>query len=132
MEVLDPGHDYLLHSFDGGEPVRLTFVKRCDPPDKYPGNTNAYPGTQIQEVLRALIDRGMYLEGQISCVETRHLIENCRDAIWWLENRHAKRHDANLHHHINPDTIETVPTCSDCGHIMCFCPAPATGKPEAR
>ena len=52
MEVLDTGHDYLLHSFDGGESVRLTFVKRNDPPEKYPGNDSAYPGTQIQEVLQ--------------------------------------------------------------------------------
>ncbi len=128
MEILDPGHDYLLRSFDGGDSIRLTFVKRNDPPEKYPGNNSANSGTQIQEVLRVVIDRGLYLEGQIACVETQHLIENCRDAIWWLESRHAKRHGTYLHWQISSGDIETVPTCLECGHIMCFCdPVSAAG-----
>ena len=121
MKVLDPGHKYELLNFDGGEPVILTFVKRNNPPEKYPGNVNAYPGTQIQEVLRALIERGLYLEGQIPCPETRVVIENCRDSIWLLENRHAKRNGGHLDYHLSRDFIEDVPICHQCGHISCFC-----------
>lgn len=126
MKVLDPGHDYELASFDGGEPVRLTFVKRNDPPEKYPGNEGAYPGTQIQEVLRALIERGLYLEGQIPCRETKALIRHCREALGALERRHANRHGKRLFNYLRMATIlgvgiEAAPTCPRCGHIMCFC-----------
>lgn len=121
MKVLDAGHKFELATFDGGEPQVLTFVKRNDPPEKYPGNSDAYPGTQVQEVLRALIERGLYLETQIPCRETRLLIENCRDSIWLLESRHAQRHGGRLV--LARDGIEETPVCSDCGHILCFCNA---------
>ena len=38
MQVIDTGHKYLLTSFDGGNPIPLTFVKRDFPSTKYPGN----------------------------------------------------------------------------------------------
>ena len=107
MKVLDAGHQYEFSSFDGGEPQVLTFVKRNDPADKYPGNEDAYPGTQMQEVLRALIERCQYLEGQIPCPETRGVIENCRDSIWLLESRHARRHNGELT--MGRDAIEQKP-----------------------
>ncbi len=120
MEIIDPGHNYLLRSFDGGGPVRLTFVKRCDPPEKYPGNHNAHPGTQIQEVLRALIERSEYVNGQIPCPETDLALYHLREVLWLFESRHAQRHDATF-----PDEwregIETRAFCETCGHIMCFC-----------
>jgi len=123
MEVLDPGHDYLLRSFDGGAPIRLTFVKRNDPPEKYPGNDNAYPGTQIQEVLRALIERSGYVNRQIPSVETATAIDWMRESLWLFESRHARRHNAELFFpRIN---IELEPFCSDCGHIVCFCREPS-------
>ena len=130
MEVLDPGHDYLLASFDGGEPIRLTFVKRNDPPEKYPGNTNAYPGTQIQEVLAALLERMRYVDQQVPCEQTQAAIEHIAKAFWLLEQRHAERHGV-------PDSLDRIgansfitqwPRCSRCGHIACFCePALAPG-----
>ena len=66
MKVLDPGHDYALNVLDGllGEFERLTFVKRDNPPEKYPGNNSAHPGTTIQEVCRVLIERLRYVNGQ--------------------------------------------------------------------
>ena len=76
MKVIDPGHSYLLRSYDGGGPSRLTFVKRCDPPEKYPGNWNAHPGTQIQEVLRALMERCQYINNQIPSEQTEEVEAN--------------------------------------------------------
>lgn len=55
MKVIDPGHVYDLRSLDGEQLNRLVFVKREGP--SYPGNVGHYPGTTMQEVLRALIDR---------------------------------------------------------------------------
>lgn len=123
MKVIDPGHNYLLSSYDGGVPVRLTFVKRNDPPEKYPGNYNAHPGTQIQEVLRALINRTQYVNNQFPCEQTEEVEANLARSIWLLEQRHAERHgqpDAmNIH---DVEGIEGRDYCSECGHIICFCP----------
>lgn len=121
MDVLDPGHDYLLSSFDGGEPVRLTFVKRNDPPEKYPGNDNAYPGTQIQEVAKALIERVQYVDNQIPHVVNKSTIHLLREIITLLEHRHAERHAYKLPN-LRLD-IENMSFCQTCGHIMCFCEA---------
>lgn len=119
MEVLDPGHDYLLRSVDGPTPIRLTFVKRCDPPEKYPGNHNAYPGTQSQEVLRALIDRSLYVDAQQPCHENVAYLRHMRAALLVLESRVRRvRHQAPL---LEPlFRIETIPICKECGHILCL------------
>lgn len=126
MEVIDPGHMYGLWFFDndGSEPSTgvLQFVKRNDPPEKYPGNTNAYPGTQIQEVLRALIDRAEYVNNQVPCEQTHEVIVHLINALWLLEQRHADRHDARDEFRIvDISTVHTIPFCNKCGHIMCFC-----------
>lgn len=127
MQVLDAGHDYLLTSFDGGDPIRLTFVKRNDPPEKYPGNENAYPGTQIQEVLRALIERGKYVNGQFPCQQTEEALSCFHQALWYLEQRHCERHgEPDAMNIYDLDGIDKQEVCLRCGHIVCFCPSEAT------
>lgn len=121
MKVLDPGHKYELASFDGGEPVLLTFVKRNDPPEMYPGNEDAYPGTQIQEVLRALIARVRYLQGQTPCAETEVCLGLFRQGLFLLESRHARCHESHLVGIRSLEAIELLPVCRTCGHISCFC-----------
>lgn len=117
MKVIDPGHTYQLDGLDGGTPQTIRFVKRCEPPEKYPGNVGAYPGTTIQEVLRVLIDRAQYVGRQLPCEETDRAIEAMRDAIRRLEERAARRHDRA------PSPAPTRPelerTCPTCGHIRC-------------
>ena len=117
MRVIDPGHIYELASFDGGSPIALTFVKRNSPPEKYPGNHNAHPGTQTQEVLRALIDRSLYVDAQSPCSETKCIVGLLRSALVMLERRHDRTH-AGI-----PDNwpIEEAPFCVTCGHLSCFC-----------
>lgn len=126
MKVIDPGHIYELDWLDvepglSSEAVEgigcniLTFVKREGP--KYPGNVGHYPGTQMQEVLRALIDRVKYVNKQIPTQENDFVLQNLRNAMWWLERRAAWRHNRPF---IVPLTdIEWQPTCSKCGHIGC-------------
>ncbi len=124
MEVLDPGHDYLLDSLDGGEPIRLTFVKRCDPPEKYPGNHDAHTGVQLQDVLRASIERCQYLNNQFPCAQTEEVEANLARSLWLLEQRHVERHgDADAMNIHDVEGIERRDYCSDCGHIGCFCEA---------
>jgi len=120
MEVIDAGHKYKLKELDANEGQDrsvLTFVKRCDPPEKYPGNSNSYPGTTIQEVLRALIDRCKYVDNQIPCYQTKWCITLFRNAIWLLEKRAAERHRRTLVS--TKQDIENEPTCNLCGHIQC-------------
>ena len=118
MKVLDPGHMYELAVFDNVVPAShsLTFVKREG--EGYPGNVGHYLGTQMQEVLRALVERAEYVNGQIPCDETTQVINHFKSAIYLLEKRHARKHGATLAVNL---PIEKMPFCEECGHIMCFC-----------
>lgn len=128
MKILDPGHAYALDWLDGKPPLEdnslddwdfitnvLVFVKREG--EGFPGNEGHHAGTNIQEVLRALIDRVKYLDNQILDWRNEHIIAHLRDAIYLLEQRAADRHNRNLS--CRTDIIETYPTCSKCGHIGC-------------
>lgn len=119
MKVLDPGHCYELVNLDDADkevpPVLLYFVKREG--DGYPGNVGHHAGTNLQEVMRALIDRLIYLDRQNHDYRNREIIRRLRDSIWDLEVRAAERHKrepvpVSLH-------VESIPVCSRCGHIGC-------------
>lgn len=117
MEVVDPGHKYLLNCLDNPTKLRslLTFVKREGP--EYPGNENAYPGTTMQEVLRALIDRCLYINAQTPCPETEAAIGLFEAAIVLFETRAARRHGRELN-----ATVEEIvhgPVCPHCLHVGC-------------
>lgn len=129
MKVIDPGHVYELNFLDG-EPATtwaehgpsfqenwLIFVKREGP--KYPGNIGHHPGTQLQEVLRALIDRVKYVEQQEHHAANDAVLYRLRDCIFFLELRAAARHGRELRIENNLFRIEHLPTCDKCGHIGC-------------
>jgi len=125
MKVIDPGHEYALDYLDARIPTAgcLRFVKRVG--EGYPGNEGpAYAGTNMQEVLRALIDRLKYVREQAlqmndesSAITDMRCIWKLRDALYCLEARAARRHGrespAYSHH------IKDEPVCSGCGHIGC-------------
>ena len=121
MKVIDPGHEYELDSYDGGEPVRLVFLKREG--EGYPFNEGHHSGTNCQEVLRALIDRVKYLQKQIACEENECIINKLRSCLWEFEKRAAKRHGRasvfpwQEQYQVLP--VEDQPTCAGCGHIGC-------------
>ena len=116
MDVLDPGHNYKLNCLDGDAFIELRFVKRKG--KKYPGNKTCYCGTNIQEVLRAVIDRCRYLDNQVPCDETKEVISLMRHAIIQLELRAAVRHGRDTHFLVTAD-LENGETCSECGHLGC-------------
>jgi hypothetical protein len=95
--------------------VLLYFVKREG--EGYPGNVGHHAGTNIQDVLRALIDRVQYLDNQISDVENEFVLNDLRSALFCLEKRAANRHGRVLG--ISQREIEKHPVCSKCGHIGC-------------
>jgi hypothetical protein len=119
LTVIDPGHKYLLGSIDGELPQVLQFVKRCDlqDPARFPGNTDAYPGTTLQIVLRALIDRVNYLQGQHGCLENKLLLLCLKLSIWLLEHRAARRHHRAYFKGLQFAASE--PLCDECGHTVC-------------
>ena len=123
MKVLDPGHSYALDVIDGreGDTVDLIFVKRDTPSENYPGNIGHYPGVQIQEVLRALIDRCKYVNDQFSCEETELSILLLRKSLWDLEQRARRiRGQEPLNRNLLAEVVETLPTCPTCGHVQCL------------
>lgn len=127
MKVIDPGHRYVLGQLDddgsGVAPTALVFVKREGP--GYPGNVGHHAGTNLQEVLRVLIDRVKYLEQQVPHPNNPIIIFALRHSIWLLEQRAAERHgrpftlEAAGILRIEDSSIEDAPTCQQCGHIGC-------------
>lgn len=130
MKVLDPGHMYEMATLDqtSAHPWNavLQFVKRDDPPEKYPGNEGHYEGVNIQEVLRVLIDRTQYLQQQAeelkdgdSCSDDELVIGYLRAAFIVLEGRAHRQHGSRLPDYLSERPIETYPSCLTCGHILC-------------
>ncbi len=122
MKILDPGHRYWLDMLDiegderqGSE--MLTFVKRFGP--RYPGNLSCYPGTNCQEVLRALIDRVKHLNSQVPDPHNEPILRNLRETLWLFESRAAKRYGRELPPLDSFECIEDEPTCEECAHIRC-------------
>jgi hypothetical protein len=115
MRIVDPGHQYALSRLDDDGEELLTFVKREG--SSYPGNVGAHAGTNLQEVLRACIDRVKYLEGQIPHMSNQLVLAHLRNAIQWLETRAAQRHNRDRPQFTTE--VETMPTCESCGHIEC-------------
>lgn len=115
MEILDNGHVFLLKSYDGFRSILLVFMKREG--IDYPNNVGHYPGTNCQEVLRALIARVQYLQHQIWCWHNWIMIKLLRITIWLFERRAAKRHKRKIPFFI--PNIEELATCIVCGHIYC-------------
>lgn len=119
MKVIDPGHKFELTILDGLGPHLLTFVKREGP--GYPGNVGHYPGTNLQEVLRALIERVKYLDHQVPCSENKQLLLFFRESIFLLERRAAKRHNRWFDLIPEKERIEKLPACPTCGHLEHIC-----------
>jgi hypothetical protein len=122
LKTLDPGHIYMLDLLDietdeQQSTEMLIFVKRQG--QRYPGNRSHYPGTNCQEVIRALIDRVKYLDGQMPDPRNQPVIQHLREALWLFESRAAQRYGRELPPLSDFPCIEQEPTCPRCAHIRC-------------
>lgn len=118
MKVIDPGHYFeldVLDAVDETTKAYLSFVKREG--EGYPGNVGHHPGTNIQEVLRALISRVRYLDNQIHHPYNDGVLDHLRSSLWLRELRAAERHGRELQ--ASTEDVEDRPTCPRCGHIGC-------------
>lgn len=125
MRIMEPGHMYLLDVLDGkpDAAIMLVFVKRIG--EKFPGNDGpGYPGTITQEVLRALIDRTKYVNGQREHPANYHVLRDLRSALAELEMRAAdERGDTAAKYQIAAMAEpELAATCAGCGHVLCLRP----------
>lgn len=93
MEVIDNGHVYDLWQLGTDDPQRLTFIKRSGGAVQY---DKEWPGLQVQEVLRALIHRSLYLNDIINCVETMDAVHHMRMALFMYEARAYRRKQEGL------------------------------------
>jgi hypothetical protein len=122
LKTLDPGHIYALDMLDIDSDERqsmemLTFVKRQGA--RYPGNVSHYPGTNCQEVIRALIDRIKFLDGQVPDSRNQPIIRHLRETLWLFESRAAQAYGRVLPPLNELECIEEEPTCPGCAHIRC-------------
>jgi len=113
--VLDPGHRYELKGNKGGRSKVLEFFKDAAI------NGDGYDGTTIQEVLRALIDRVLFLDAQVSGGGTLSFVGVWRTQILELEVRAAGRHGLCMFEARRvmegwPDLVEIAPRHAD-GHV---------------
>lgn len=119
IKIVDAGHVYELLTLDGKGPQVLTFVKRCDQahPERFPGNTDAFEGTNLQSVIRCLIDRIGYLDNQISHRNNGAVARKLAECLWLLEDRAAERHGYSFDYRV--EDMVAMPMCSHCGHVVC-------------
>jgi hypothetical protein len=122
VKILDAGHRYWLDMLDVEGDERhgaemLTFVKRQG--SRYPGNRSFYPGTNCQEVLRALIDRVKHLNKQAADEHNAPILRSLREALWLFESRAAKRYGREFPALEEFEAIEDEKTCAWCAHIGC-------------
>lgn len=118
MKVIDKGHSFLLNQLDSREmdyPVQIRFVKREG--KKYPGNKGSYPGTNFQEVLRALISRLIYVNNQRHCRKNKIILKLWRRSLVELDTRAAQNHGRKTP--IFTKKPESMKFCEKCGHIGC-------------
>ncbi len=127
MKILEAGHKYQLDTIDGENLSILTFVKREGV--KYPFNKGSHPGTNVQEVLRVLIDRTRFLLHQVPCMETENALHNLESALAWYEVR-AARHHGRILTVPSVMALPSLPPCPVCGHLECSDHSPVLAKKE--
>ena len=115
MKVIDPGHVYDLQPLDGEEYIPLVFVKRKG--SKYPGNSNSHPGTTTQEVIRAIMERTLYVDNQIGCWQNKVIFFLLFASLYLLELRHYSRHKLGFPPLYKDFWLQS--TCKGCSHTKC-------------
>lgn len=86
--VIDPGHVYSLPNVEHPGVQCLHFIKRSGGAVKY---DTEHPGTNVQSVLRVLIDRTKYLNSIIPAVENDDILYHLRMALVGYEGRAYRR-----------------------------------------
>jgi hypothetical protein len=95
MEVLTPGHKYLLRNFESTENSQtIQFIEK--EPTENGGLETINDGTTNEEVLEVLIDRMNYLQDKFPCRENAIVITNLEESLMWLNKRTQDREKRNV------------------------------------
>ncbi len=111
VRVVEPGHVYELAHLGSGGVETLTFCRRNSAAITHAGE---HPGTNTQEVIRALVDRTVFLNHVLPCAETEDAVEYLRMALGCYEARALRRKRQALnkeagHHAEARERYEDVP-----------------------
>jgi len=85
MQILTPGHKYLLRSFEATTGQILQFIEK-----DVAGNT-INDGTTNEEVLAMLIDRCKLLGEKLPSRETSIAVTKLEEALLWFNKRTQDR-----------------------------------------
>jgi hypothetical protein len=105
MEEIEPGHIYRLQHLEAEGYELLRFIRRSSKAVDY--GDGEHPGTNSQEVTRALIKRTLYLNDILPAAETLDAVYFYRMALFCYEARAYRRklNRLNKTEHVN-DFVE--------------------------
>lgn len=89
MQIVEPGHIYRLQNVGMYKHKNVvTFIKRSG---ELIEHLNEHSGTNVQECLRMLIDRTIYLDALLTCDESNDAVYYLRMALFTHEARAWRR-----------------------------------------
>ena len=92
--VIEDGHEYSFPNVGTGlQAQALRFIKRSGGSVQY-GTTEHpedHPGTNVQSMIRVLIDRTKYLDALVPCVENGDVLHHLRMVLLSYEGRAWRR-----------------------------------------
>lgn len=97
MQVLVPGHRYVLNNFENelsGQTIQ--FIHK-EPNNGDPTKLDTVSdGTTNEELLSCLIDRMQFLQNKFPCRENAIVITNLEESLMWLNKRTEDRKKRNV------------------------------------
>lgn len=121
MKVIEPGHIYEVRNVDGDGVQRITFVRRRRDDGQMIGflEEGHYEGILLQELVRVMIHRTLYLNAEAPCSEDVEAVVLLRRVLVLFEGRAARRSIEKL------PMPEIMDVCARCHHILCRCDEPS-------
>jgi len=89
--AIEPGHLYMVPHVGHDDSSGFQFLKFLKRSGGSVQHENEHEGTNVQSVLRVLIDRTKYLDGLVPCVENKDVILHLRMALLAYEGRAYRR-----------------------------------------
>jgi hypothetical protein len=92
MEIIVPGHYYLLNCFESKSlKEELHFIHKEQDKTDASLLVTVRDGTTNEEVLEVLIDRIKFLQDKFPCRENAIVLTHLEEALMWLEKRTKDR-----------------------------------------
>ena len=96
MQVIVPGHLYLLKNFEDDTTQPLQFIHKEPHPENPTNLMTVQNGTTNEELLAVLINRMKGLNDKFPCRQNALAITKLEEALFWLNNRTEERKARNV------------------------------------